>query len=88
MTKNEPVAHGKMAPKPGSPPDLETDGRENVVPLSQRTKDDQEKALAAGNSVKDPDCEAENPSPMPRSLQGRGGHPKDNDPEGQQGGTH
>jgi hypothetical protein len=34
----------RMAPLAGSPPGLEQDGRGNVIPLPQRTKDDQEKA--------------------------------------------
>ena len=39
-------------------------------------------------STKNPEHEAENPAPMPDSLAGRGGSPKDNDPQGQQGSTH
>ena len=39
-------------------------------------------------SVKNPQNEAENPAPMPTSQQGQGGSPPDNDPAGQQGGTH
>ena len=85
MTKiPEPVAHGKMQPKPGSPPGIELDGHGNVIPLAERTPDDQEKA--AGGSVKNPNREAENPAPMPRDQQGVGGRGVDHDPEGQQGG--
>jgi hypothetical protein len=36
----------KMAPRPEAPPGLEQDGCGNVIPLSQRTKDDQNKALS------------------------------------------
>lgn len=35
-----------MAPHSNAPPGLEQDGCGNVIPLSQRTKDDQEKALS------------------------------------------
>lgn len=38
------VGKARMAPLAGSPPGLEQDGRGNVIPLPQRTKDDQEKA--------------------------------------------
>jgi hypothetical protein len=34
----------RMAPLPESPPGQEQDGKGDVIPLSQRTKDDQEKA--------------------------------------------
>jgi len=34
----------RMAPYPDAPPGLEQDGKGDVIPLSQRTKDDQEKA--------------------------------------------
>ena len=84
--KAEPVAQGKMRPKPGSPPGIELDGKGNVIPLAERTEDDREAAMAGptGGSVKNPEDEAEIPAPMPRDLQGRGGKP-DRDPEGQQG---
>ncbi|MEY4707164.1 MAG: hypothetical protein RJB58_887 [Pseudomonadota bacterium] len=36
----------KMAPHSDAPPGLEQDGCGNVIPLSQRTKEDQEKALS------------------------------------------
>ena len=36
----------KMAPHSEAPPGLEQDGCGNVIPLSQRTKEDQEKALS------------------------------------------
>ncbi|MEY4966352.1 MAG: hypothetical protein RL274_1935 [Pseudomonadota bacterium] len=36
----------KMVPRPDAPPGLEQDGCGNVIPLSQRTKEDQEKALS------------------------------------------
>lgn len=42
-----PAAGGhkaKMAPRAEAAPGLEQDGKGNVIPLSQRTKDDQEKA--------------------------------------------
>jgi hypothetical protein len=38
-------------------------------------------------SIKNPENEAENPAPMPKSKQGQGGSPSDDDPAGQQGGT-
>ncbi len=34
----------RMAPKPDAPPGQEQDSHGNVIPLSQRTKDDQEKS--------------------------------------------
>ncbi|MES2473692.1 MAG: hypothetical protein V4601_12735 [Pseudomonadota bacterium] len=37
---------GKMAPRADAPPGLEQDSHGDVIPLSQRTKDDQEKALS------------------------------------------
>jgi len=40
------------------------------------------------SSLKKPENEAENPAPMPRSQQGRGGVSHDGDPSGQQGGVH
>jgi hypothetical protein len=40
-----PEGHkAKMAPLAEAAPGLEQDGKGNVIPLSQRTKDDQEKA--------------------------------------------
>jgi hypothetical protein len=42
--------HFKMKPKPGAPAGLETDGHGNVIPLAQRTEDDQAKA-AGGPEV-------------------------------------
>lgn len=36
----------KMAPRADAPPGLEQDSQGNVIPLAQRTKDDQEKALS------------------------------------------
>jgi len=36
----------KMAPHSDAPPGLEQDGQGNVIPLAQRTKEDQEKALS------------------------------------------
>jgi hypothetical protein len=41
------VPHSRMAPQHGAQPGLEQDSRGNAIPLSQRTKDDQEKAAAA-----------------------------------------
>jgi len=38
---------GKMHPRPGSPPGMETDGEGREIPLDQRTEEDQEKARAA-----------------------------------------
>lgn len=40
-----------------------------------------------GDSVKNPESEAQNLAPMPRAQQGQGGHPHDKDPAGQQGST-
>lgn len=34
----------RMAPLPDAPPGLEQDGEGHVIPVPQRTKDDQEKA--------------------------------------------
>ena len=84
-----PVAHAKMRPNKDAPPGIELDGHGNVIPLAQRTKEDQDAARAAGEtegSVKNPEREAEHPAPMPRDLQGRGGKKLERDPEGQQGG--
>ena len=40
-----PQAHkARMAPLKEAPPGLEQDGKGNVIPLSQRTPEDQEKA--------------------------------------------
>lgn len=36
--------HAHMAPQPDAPPGQEQDGRGNVIPFAQRTKDDKEKA--------------------------------------------
>ena len=86
-----PVAHGKMRPNKGTPPGIEMDGHGHVIPLAERTKEDRDAARAAGEkdgSIKNPEHEAENPAPMPRELQGKGGRGKDHDPEGQQGGRH
>jgi hypothetical protein len=41
------VARARMAPLAGSSPGQEQDGCGNVIPLPQRTKDDQEKAAKA-----------------------------------------
>jgi hypothetical protein len=49
-----PVLHrhkAKMAPLKEAPPGLEQDGKGNVIPLSQRTKDDQEKARTGRKDV-------------------------------------
>lgn len=40
------------------------------------------------SSIKNPENEAENPASMPKTIQGQGGSSRDNDPAGQQGGTH
>jgi hypothetical protein len=42
--KNAAVHKARMAPRAEAEPGLEQDGKGNVIPLSQRTKDDQEKA--------------------------------------------
>ena len=60
---------GKMHPRPDSPPGMETDGKGNVIPLAERTREDQEKARAA--SIKNPNNEATDPAPMPRDQQGQ-----------------
>ena len=39
------------------------------------------------SSIKNPENEAVNPAPMPKSQQGKGGYSQDTDPAGQQGGT-
>jgi hypothetical protein len=39
------------------------------------------------SSIKNPGNEAENPAPMPKTQQGRGGISHHGDPAGQQGGT-
>ena len=79
------TARFKMKPRPGSPPGLETDWNGNVIPLAQRTQEDQEKAAAAGE--KNPEQDAEHPAAMPPDQQGQGGKPAHRDREGQQGGT-
>jgi hypothetical protein len=38
------VHKARMAPRAEAEPGLEQDGKGNVIPLSQRTRDDQEKA--------------------------------------------
>ena len=38
-------------------------------------------------TIKNPENEAQNPAPMPKSQQGQGGSSADRDPAGQQGGT-
>jgi hypothetical protein len=73
----------RMQPKSSAPPGLETDGKGNVIPFDQRTRDNQ----AAASGVKNPDREAEAPAAMPPGQQGRGpSHPVD--PAGRQGGYH
>ncbi len=82
------VPRSKMRPAPDAPSVLELDGKGNVIPLAQRTMEDQEKARAASQaSIKNPEQEAEDPAPMPRHQQGQGGSPRDNGPQGQQGAT-
>ena len=39
-----PRQHSKMAPRKDAPPGLEQDSHGSTIPVSQRTKDDQEKA--------------------------------------------
>ncbi len=86
----EPIAHkAKMKPRADAPAGLEIDGQGNVIPLEQRTPEDQAKAVGQGleyKSVKDPEDEAQTPAAMPRKQQGQGGTGKQNDPAGQQGG--
>jgi hypothetical protein len=81
----------KMAPRAGSPPGLETDGRGNVIPLARRTEDDRAKARGDGayqDAGKNPERQAQEPAPMPRAQQGEGGILPDLDQAGQQGGVH
>lgn len=75
----------RMQPKPDAPPGLETDGKGNVIPFDQRTRDDRE---AARSSLKDPEGDAKAPASMPREQQGQGGPPRPHDPAGRQGGYH
>jgi len=75
----------RMQPRPEASPGLETDGKGNVIPFDQPTRDDQ---AAASRSVKDPEKEAEAPASMPPEQQGQGGTPRPDDPAGQQGGYH
>jgi hypothetical protein len=88
----EPIEHkAKMKPRAEAPEGLETDGQGNVIPMEQRTPEDQAKAVGQGledKNVKDPENEAKTPAAMPRSQQGQGGTGKQNDPAGQQGGRH
>lgn len=50
----EPIEHkAKMKPRADAPPGLETDGKGNVIPLHQRTPEDQIKA--AGQALPPPD---------------------------------
>jgi hypothetical protein len=43
--ESAPESHkAKMAPRAEAAPGLEQDGKGNVIPLPQRTQDDQEKA--------------------------------------------
>jgi len=76
----------RMQPRADAPPGLETDGEGNVIPFSQRTRDDQQ--AATSRSVKDPEKEAKAPASMPPEQQGQGGTPRPDDPAGQQGGYH
>jgi hypothetical protein len=81
----EPVEHkAKMKPRAEAPEGLETDGKGNVIPLDQRTPEDQ--ARAAGQGLKNPDHEAEVPAPMPNSKTGSPQREANDDPAGQQGG--
>lgn len=86
----EPLEHrAKMQPRAEAPEGLETDGKGNVIPLDERLPEDQ--ARAAGKaledkSVKNPDHEAEVPSPMPNGATGSPHRPVNDDPAGQQGG--
>ena len=45
------MAKGKMQPRADAPPGLETDGHGNVIPLAERTPDDQAKAKSAGEKA-------------------------------------
>ncbi len=46
--ENVHIHKARMAPSPDAAPGLEQDGKGHVIPLSQRTKDDQEK-VKSGN---------------------------------------
>lgn len=46
--ENVHIHKARMAPSPDAEPGLEQDGKGHVIPLSQRTKDDQEK-VKSGN---------------------------------------
>jgi hypothetical protein len=49
MCAMEPVEHKtKMKPRADAPAGLETDGKGNVIPLVQRTPEDQAKAVGQG----------------------------------------
>jgi hypothetical protein len=53
MTKHKAGADTysfKMKPRPDSAPGLETDGKGRVIPLAQRTEDDQRKAKKAAGA--------------------------------------
>ena len=41
---NDNPPRSKMRPAPEAPPGLEQDGKGNIIPFDQRTKEDQEKA--------------------------------------------
>jgi hypothetical protein len=85
---NDNAPRSKMRPAADAPPGLEQDSKGNIIPLEQRTEEDQEKARAASQAtIKDPEREAENPASMPASQQGQRGSPVDHDPGGQQGAT-
>ncbi|HEY4275238.1 MAG TPA: hypothetical protein VGM68_07125 [Rhizomicrobium sp.] len=81
----------KMAVPPQTPPGLEVDEHGHPIPFDKRTEGDKEKVRAhiaaeLHGSVKNPEGEAQTPSPVPRELPGTAKpHPKD--PEGQQGGS-
>ena len=45
MPGQQSEKRAKMAPHRDAPPGMEQDGRGNVIPFAQRTKEDQEKTL-------------------------------------------
>lgn len=51
MPKHDEKPH-KMKVKPGTPPGMEVDNHGDPIPLEQRTKEDRERAIAAGETSK------------------------------------
>jgi hypothetical protein len=86
-----------MQPRAEAPDGLETDGEGNVIPLDERLPEDQARAVGQGledkrlevQGVKNPDHEAENPASMPDGARrGSPFRPVNDDPAGQQAGSH